>query len=107
MQLLQYERRRYRAGNLTDPRKAHLNEELPGRLTPPKADCERALWQQRVTELEQFVREHGRYPRYKKAMNSSEKVLAVWLECQRHCLRAGKLERLREAWLNSAAPNWS
>lgn len=103
---LQSQRGRYRAGKLTEPRRSFLDEQVPGWLTPPKAERERALWQQRVTELETFLRKHGRYPHYKTAADSSEKVLAVWLERQRHCLRTGKLGRNRESRLNAAVPGW-
>lgn len=103
---LQNQRRQYRAGKLIDLSKRCLDEQVPGWLTPPKAERERALWQQRVTEVETFLRERGRFPRYKTAVDSSEKVLAVWLERQRHCLRAGKLGQPRESQLNAAAPGW-
>ena len=39
-------------------------------------------------------------------MDSLEKVLAVWLERQRHCLRTGKLEKGRVQRLNSILPRW-
>ena len=103
---LQNQRRQYRAGKLSETKKATLDEQLPGWLTLPKAERERELWQQRVRELETFLRERGRYPRYKNATDRAEKVLAVWLERQRHCLRTGKLTQLRESHLNAAAPNW-
>lgn len=104
---MQYQRQQYRAGKLSETKKTALDEQLPGWLTLPKAERERALWQQRVSELEAFLREHGRYPRYKTAMDSSEKILAVWVERQRHCSRAGKLAKFRKTQLDSAAPDWA
>ncbi|MDF2497138.1 MAG: helicase-associated [Arthrobacter koreensis] len=103
---LQYQREQYRAGKLPPSRKIRLDDQVPGWLTPPKAERERALWQQRVAELENFIRKHGRYPRYKYAVDQTEKVLAVWLQRQRQCARTGKLEPARESELNSAAPGW-
>ena len=103
---LQNQRRQYRAGKLPDTQKTSLDEQVPGWLTLPKAERERALWQQRARELETFLRERGRYPRYKTATDPLEKVLAVWVERQRHCLRTGKLERPRQSLLNAAAPGW-
>jgi hypothetical protein len=102
---MQYQRQQYRAGKLPEPRRRHLDENVPGWLTPPKRERENVLWQQRVKELEKFLRE--RYPRYKTATDSAEKVLAVWVERQRHCLRAGKLGWLRQRQLEAAAPDWS
>ena len=103
---LQNQRRQYRAGKLPETKKTALDEQLPGWLTLPKAERERALWQQRVKELETFLRERGGYPRYKTAKDPAEKVLAVWVERQRHCSRTGKLGRLRLSQLNAAAPDW-
>ena len=104
---LQNQRRRYRAGELLEVRKSHLDEHVPGWLTPPKEERERALWQQRVKELETFLRERGHYPRYKTAADRLEKVLAVWVERQRRCLCTGKLLLPRESQLNSAVPGWA
>ena len=103
---LQSQRGRYRAGKLLESRKDYLDKNLPGWLTPPKAERERALWQQRVKELEKFLREHERYPLYKTAEDSSEKVLAVWVERQRQCLRNGKLQNARLQLLNTTFPSW-
>ncbi len=103
---LQYQREQYRAGKLPESKKVYLDDQVPGWLTPPKAEREQALWQQRVTELEKFIRNHGRYPRYKQAVDDSEKVLAVWLQRQRQCSRTGNLGLLRERQLNTAVPGW-
>ena len=103
---LQAQRERDRAGKLQEPRKCYLDENLPGWLTPPKAERERALWQHRVRELEIFLREHGRYPRYRTSEDAAEKILAVWVDRQRHCLHRGKLSNARETRLNAAAPGW-
>lgn len=103
---LQYQRRQYRDGSLSASRKAALDELAPGWLTPPKAEREDALWQQRVTELEKFLQENGRYPSYKKAVSPAEKVLAVWLQRQRHCMREGKMALPRQRQLDAAVPEW-
>ena len=103
---LQSQRGRYRAGKLQEGRKRYLDKNLPGWLTPPKAEREHALWQQRVTELDEFIRAHGRYPRYKTAASPSEKILAVWLERQRDCLRTAKLTRSRQNQLTLTALWW-
>ena len=104
---MQYQRQQYRAGKLPEPRKRHLDESVPGWLTPPKKERENALWHQRLMELEEFLRERARYPRYKTGMDSSEKVLAVWVERQRRCSHAGKLARGRKTQLDTAAPGWA
>ena len=103
---LQSQRGRYRAAKLLESRKRYLDERLPGWLTPPKAERERALWEQRAGETEKFVRIYERYPRYKTAVDAQEKVLAVWLSRQLYCLRRGKLEVDRESWLNDRLPSW-
>ena len=103
---LQNQRRQYRAGKLPDSRKIYLDEHVPGWLTPPKAERERALWEQRANETKTFVREQGRYPRYKGAVKPSEKMLAVWLNRQRHCQRLGNLGNCRRQWLNDHLPGW-
>lgn len=98
---LQYQRQLFRAGRLSSFRKALLDDEAPGWLTPPKIERENTLWEQRMTELENFLCENKRYPSYKKAVNSAEKILAVWLHRQRQCLRTGKLGYSREQRLNA------
>lgn len=103
---LQHQRNRYRAGKLSASRKAALDKKVPGWLTPPKTEREQSLWQQRVTELGDFLRETGRYPSYKKATDPLEKVLAVWFQGQRHCRRTGKLALWREQQLDAAVPGW-
>ena len=103
---LQHQRGQHRAGKLSDSKREYLDEHLPGWLTPPKAEREHALWEQRVTEMESFVREQGRYPRYKTGPEPLEKVLAVWMERQRHCLRVGLLDGMREQRLNERVPGW-
>ncbi|WP_461171174.1 helicase associated domain-containing protein [Arthrobacter sp. Z1-15] len=104
---LQSQRGRYRAGKLLESRKHYLDENLSGWLTPPKAEREHTLWQQRLGELEKFLRETGRYPRYKTAASSAEKVLAVWYTHQRFRIRSGKLSELREKKLGRAIPGWN
>ena len=104
---LQSQRGRYRAGKLRESRKSHLDENLPGWLTLPKAEREHALWQQRLRELEKFLRQTERYPRYETAASSSEKVLAVWITHQRKQLRSGELSEPREKKLQKAIPGWS
>ncbi|GAA3287486.1 helicase associated domain-containing protein [Arthrobacter citreus] len=104
---LQSQRERYRAGKLQEERKRYLDTSLPGWLTPPKAEREHALWQQRLRELEKFLQEKERYPRYKTAAISSEKVLAVWITHQRKQLRSGKLSELREKTLDKTIPGWN
>lgn len=103
---LQHQRKRYRAGKLTEPRKSFLDEHIPGWLTPPKAEREDALWEQRLRELENFTKEQERYPRYKKPKDPSEKILAVWVDRQRHCLRNGTLREARYKQLNEQVPDW-
>jgi hypothetical protein len=102
---MQYQRQQYRAGKLPEPRKFFLDEHVSGWLTPPKREREEALWQQRAREMETFLRANRRYPQYKTAADSSERVLAVWLERQRHCLKRGKLEIHRESWLDGHLPS--
>lgn len=103
---LQYQRKHYRAGKLTGSRKAHLDEHIPGWLTLPKKEREDALWEQRVGELEKFVAGDGRYPSYKTAQGPLEKVLAVWLERQRHLSRIDKLSLSRRCALDERVPAW-
>ncbi|MFB9796617.1 helicase associated domain-containing protein [Arthrobacter citreus] len=103
---LQHQRKRYRSGKLTGSRKSFLDAHVPGWLTPPKKEREDALWEQRVGELEKFVAEHGRYPRYKTAVEPLEKVLAVWMQRQRYCLRNGILTKTRTKRLDQALPGW-
>ena len=103
---LQNQRRQFRAGKLIDFKKDQLNETVPGWLTPPKLEREHALWEARATEMETFLCETGRYPRYKTAVDSMESVLAVWLERQRYCHRRGKLKKPRERRLDETIPNW-
>lgn len=82
------------------------DDRVPGWLTPPKAERERALWKQRASELEQFVREQGRFPKYKTAVEPLERILAVWSDRQRHCLRRGTLQTARKNWLDGRVPGW-
>ncbi|MFJ7751832.1 helicase associated domain-containing protein [Arthrobacter sp. NPDC097144] len=103
---MQYQRQQYRAGKLPEPRKSFLDEHLPGWLTPPKKEREEALWEQRAQELEKFIAENGRYPRYKTAVEPLEKVLAVWMQRQRDCLRRGTLRQGRRTRLEQQNPNW-
>lgn len=103
---LQYQRRLRRTGQLFASRKSVLKNKVPGWLTPPKTEPERALWQQRLTELENFLSQTGRYPSYKKAVEPLEKILAVWLQRQRHCLRTGRMALYRQEKLNSKLPDW-
>lgn len=104
---LQYQRKQYRAGRLPESRKLYLDENVSGWLTPAKTERERAMWQQRLGELEIFLRERGRYPRYKSAADPLEKSLAVWVARQRHCFRTRQMAEERERQLDSAAPDWS
>ena len=103
---LQNQRRQYRAGKLAATKKTALDERVPGWLTLPKGERERLLWDQRFRELKSFIRVHERYPLYKTGEESSEKVLAVWVERQRQCFRRGKLQKVRLELLNSALPSW-
>ena len=103
---LQSQRGRYRAGKLLRPRTHYLDENLPGWLTPPKAERESCLWEQRLVEAEEFLRDSGRFPQYKTASNSAEKVLAVWITRQRDCHRRGKLEGRRREKLDAKLPGW-
>ena len=103
---LQYQREQYRAGKIPESRKSYLDEHVRGWLTPPKAERERALWEQRANETKIFVRAQGRYPKYKAAVRPSEKTLAVWLNRQRHCQRLGKLGNCRRQWLDDHLPGW-
>ncbi|MBO0910114.1 helicase associated domain-containing protein [Arthrobacter sunyaminii] len=103
---LQYQRKRYRASKITESRKSFLDAHVPGWLTPPKKEREDALWEKRARGLEKFVEEHGRYPRYKTAVEPLEKVLAVWMQRQRHCLRIGKLEKSRGERLRKLNSQW-
>lgn len=104
---LQSQRERYRAGMLAEGRKSYLDERVRGWLTPPKAERERALWDQRLGEMEKFLQDSGRYPRYKTAKDSSEKVLAVWVARQRDCQRRGVLDRRRQQRLDDRLPGWT
>lgn len=103
---MQYQRQQYRSGKLLEPRKRHLDESVPGWLTPPKKEREQALWEQRAGELKRFVAEHGRYPRYKTAVEPLEKVLAVWMQRQSYCLRRGMLTTGRKTRLEELNLSW-
>ena len=103
---LQYQRQQCRSGTLLDGRKGYLDQNLPGWLTPPKAERERTLWEQRLDELEMFLQENRRLPRYKTARSSTEKILAVWITYQRRRARIGKLTVSREMKLNQISPGW-
>ena len=98
---LQYQRKQYRSDKLPSSRKSYLDEHMPGWLTPPKKEREDALWAQRVEQLEAFVRDQGRYPRYKTAKHPEEKVLAVWVDRQRERQRLGKLDPSRQQQMNN------
>ncbi|MGW9405835.1 helicase associated domain-containing protein [Arthrobacter sp. NPDC055585] len=52
---LQYQRRLHRTRQLSASRKAALDKDIPGWLTPPKTDRERALWALRGSWGIEFV----------------------------------------------------
>lgn len=54
----------------------------------------------------EWFRANGRHPRYKTAAEPSERILAVWLECKRHCQRIGHLSATRTRTLNLLVPSW-
>lgn len=104
---LQYQRQQYRAGKLLETRKSQLDERVPGWLTRPKAERERDLWERRLTELTEFLRDHnGGFPQYESAAGASEKTLAVWIRWQRRCLRRGVMDQDRALRLNERIPGW-
>lgn len=104
---LQYQRKRCRDGMLPGTHKGFLDAHLAGWLTLPKRERESALWERRVMELENFINEHDRYPRYKTAEAPSERVLATWVRRQRRCHRLGTLTAAREELLKLRFPEWS
>jgi len=104
---LQYQREKCRAGKLPGDQRSYLDEHLSGWLTPPKHDREEELWGRRAGELERFVALHGRFPSYKTASEPLEKVLAVWVQRQRYCLRRGILVDTRQRQLDMQIPCWA
>lgn len=103
---LQHQRNCHRSGKLSQAKAAYLDEFVPNWLTPPKQYRESDLWDRRISDFAMFIRDQGRYPSYKAAMDPAEKTLATWLTRQRRCHRLGTLKAVRKARLDEAVPGW-
>ena len=93
--------RRARDGELTEEQEAHLDASIPGWRGGPVPDS----WADRVREIEEFVEQHGHFPRASGA-TAEESRMGYWLTRQRGARKKGKLAPEAAAMLTSALPGW-
>lgn len=69
--------------------------------TPPLS---RAPWADRLADLDEFVRQNGRFP--SKTSDGPERSLATWLANQRQTHQNGALSEARQAALDTTLTSW-
>lgn len=99
-------RRQERAGRLTTERREMLSV-LPNwsKIQRTEEDAER--WHERLGEVEAFMKEEGRWPRYRKYSGEAERVLGVWLHAQRQKASTGVLSAVERRILDVVIPGWN
>lgn len=86
--------------------KVTLMDNIPGWDIPSRAQRADAHWLERLNQLQTFVAEHERCPRYKRHTTEHERVLGVWLHTQHQARAEGRLLPWRQEHLDAALPNW-
>lgn len=102
---LSVQRRAQREGTLTQAKLAALDA-LPKWQQNQRRDLARKRWQERIGELQDFVLEHGRWPRYRNATSETERSLGVWLHAQRQKASRAVLSNADVEVLDSSLPGW-
>ena len=95
---LSVQRRDQRAGRLTQAKLAALNV-LPAWQQNQRFDLAQKQWHERLMELQAFVHERGRWPRFRKASSEAERSLGVWLHAQRQKASRGVMSDAETAAL--------
>ncbi|MET1154461.1 Helicase associated domain protein [Arthrobacter sp.] len=103
---LSVQRRLNRDGRLTAVQKDAL-QKLPGWENDQRKELERQRWRARVVDLRAFKAERGKWPRFRRPVDETERVLGVWLHAQRQKFGAGLLTKDEIRLLNSNAPGWN
>lgn len=63
-------------------------------------------WWERLAQVQEFVAEYGRHPKYRHIAPGPERILGVWVATQRHDLLNGKISAERVSGLDEAVPWW-
>lgn len=71
---------------------------------PSRKAKDEARWQQRLTELMDYMAAGNDWPRHRKTDSDQERTLGVWLHGMKH--RAGDLEPEKEDQMNHALHGW-
>lgn len=99
-------RRREAANGSLAPAYLQALEGLPGWQGTPRAVADEARWQDRLTELTEYLASGQDWPRHKATITGQEHELGVWLHIQRFKLRRGELDPIRAKALDAAVPGW-
>lgn len=75
-------------------------------MTPDREIEGERRWWERLGQVEEFVAEHGRHPRYRHIEPGAERVLGVWVATQKHDLLHGTLSAERIVALDERLPWW-
>lgn len=108
---LRNQRTSLRNGLLLPERRMQLGQSLPGWNVVTLGGDRRSVrnhsvWSERLQQLGQHVRKHGRNPVVSPHVFPEEHALGKWLAIQRAAQRKGELHPDREAKLDEVAPGW-
>ena len=80
---------------------------IPGsdKASNRKVDDE-TRWQQRLSELEEYLAVGNGWPLHKKAASEQERMLGVWIHVPPMKHRRDQLDRAKKERLNDVLPGW-
>lgn len=99
------QRNAYHRGELSTP-KIVLMGTLEGWNISARQREWNERWRQHLTELQAYVEDTGRLPRYKRYVTEHEHALGVWLHKQHQGRAEGWLRGWRHQALDAALPGW-
>jgi hypothetical protein len=103
---LSVQRRAHRNGKLSEVKLEALTA-LPGWTVNQRKELDSRRWRTTLRDLQVYVAQSNRWPRYRKYSSDAERLLGVWLHGQRQKSAQRTLSDSRNEMLDAAVPGWN